>query len=306
MSFAVVTLNWNGMAVLPPMIRSLAAEISDLKGRLVVWDNGSSDGSPEAVAEEWKDSEWFSLVRSPENLGFAMGANRAVAGIEADLIVLANSDTVFLPGSLETILEALERNPENGVIAPRLLWPDGSLQPSMRDFPFPGKLIGEHLPVFRRKAAINDPHDRARSTDWVVGAVMAFRRELFLSHGGFDTDFFFYHEETELQYRLTSAGHPTLFVPSAEVIHVEGASARQMFGKDTYTKYIRGKATFLRKHGYMGSVALFRVFMGSLQIFRLVTGILRPALSGKDGRYSAAYCRKALREVFRRNGLEMK
>ena len=300
--FTVLTLNWNGMEVLPDMVRSLAEPVDRLKGELIVFDNGSTDGSKEAVQEEWGDRPWFSLVSSAENLGFAGGANRAVKDIDSPVIVLANSDTVFLPGSLEALLNALDRHPGAGIIGPRLLWPDGSLQRSLRDFPFPGKLLRENIPFLKRKAAVNDSHCEERTVDWLVGAVMVFRRDLFIETGGFDTDFFFYHEETELQFRLHEKGFDSVFIPVSEVVHVEGASARKKFGNDTYTKYIHAKVKFLQKHGYRGSVTLFRMFMGLLQGCRLAAGLVNPGLGRKDIRFTSSYCLKSLGELYRSNG----
>ncbi len=300
--FTVLTLNWNGKDVLQPMIESLEKDLERLDGELLVFDNGSTDGSQDQAEARWKDRSWFHLVRSPDNLGFAGGANRAIAHLDSEVIVLANSDTVFLPGSLEVLLEAVEEDRSHGITGPRLQWPDGTLQPSMRDFPFPGALIREHLPFFRRRCAINDPHERACRVDWLVGAVMVFRRSLFNEAGGFDKEFFFYHEETELQYRLNKMGYRSFFVPRACVMHIEGASARQKFGHATYTKYIHAKIKFLRKHGYAGSVTLFRVFMGFLQWCRLAAGLLVPGLRRRDIRFTFSYCRMALKELFRRDG----
>jgi GT2 family glycosyltransferase len=297
----VITLNWNGLEVLPAMVESVADSVEKLRGRLIVFDNGSTDGSEKAVFGRWGNTSWFSLVKSPDNLGFAAGANKAIQSVDAEVIVLANSDTVFLPGSLQILLEAVEKYPAAGIIGPKLLWPDGTLQPSLRDFPFPGNLFAEHFVLPGRKPALKKPHTDEQKVDWLVGAVMVFRRDVFLDAGGFDEEFFFYHEETELQYRLFLQGYRSVFVPSAEVIHVEGASARKKFGRETYLKYIQAKLMFLRKHGYAGSSALFRLFMGLLQGYRLAAGMVRPALPLNDIRYTASYCRKAFRELFRRN-----
>ncbi len=283
------------------MVESLADSVEKLHGRLIVFDNGSTDGSERAVASRWESSSWFSLIKSPHNLGFAAGANKAIQSVDAEVVVLANSDTVFLPGSLQILLKAAEYYPNAGIIGPKLLWPDGTLQPSLRDFPFPGNLFAEHFPLPGRNPAVKKPHIEQQEVDWLVGAVMVFRRSVFLAAGGFDEEFFFYHEETELQYRLFLQGYRSVFIPSAEVIHVEGASARKKFGRETYLKYIQAKLKFLRKHGYTGSSALFRLFMGLLQVYRLAAGIVHPALPRNDIRYTASYCRKAFRELFRRN-----
>ena len=298
----MLTLNWNGKAVLPPMIESIEEDLERLDGDLLVFDNGSTDGSQDEAEARWGNRSWFRLVRSPENLGFAGGANRAIADLSSEIIVLANSDTVFLPGSLEVLLKTAERNDSYGIIGPKLLWPNGTLQRSMRDFPFPGALIREHLPILRKYCAVNDSHETPCDVDWLVGAVMVFRRSLFTEVGGFDRDFFFYHEETELQYRLCKKGYRSFFVPDSIVIHLEGASARQKFGNATYTKYIHAKIKFLRKHGYAGSVTLFRVFMGFLQWCRLAAGLLVPGLRRRDIRFTFSYCRMALKELFRRDG----
>lgn len=296
--FTVLTLNWNGRDVLPGMIESLAEPLERLHGELVVFDNNSTDGSQDEAERAWGHCGWFHLVRSKENLGFAGGADRAIESIDSRIIVLANSDTVFLPESLEILLETAEKNHRYGVIGPKLLWPDGTLQRSLRDFPFPGALVREHLPLLRKKSAVNDSHEHPRTADWLVGAVMVFRRDLFLEAGGFDRDFFFYHEETELQYRLHRMGYESFFNPAASVIHVEGASARQKFGEATYTRYIHAKIKFLRKHGYKGSVTLFRGFMLLLQWYRLVAGFLFRELRQRDVRFTFFYCRKALKELF--------
>lgn len=282
------------------MIESVVDSVDNLRGKLVVFDNGSVDGSDRMVQDRWGKNRWFSLVRSSENLGFAAAANKAIRDIEADVIILANSDTVFLPGSLETLLESVERYPDAGMLGPRLLWPDGTLQRSLRDFPFPGRLIAEHIPFFSRRSAVNRVHDAEHEVEWFTGAVMVFRKDTFLKIGEFDEDFFFFHEETEMQYRLFLAGHPSVFIPSAEVIHTGGFSAEKMFGRETQLKYIQGKLMFLEKHGYTGSTGLFRLFMGFLLGYRLIAGHLCPGLPRREIRYTVSYIHKAFHELCRR------
>lgn len=296
--FIVVTLNWNGKEVLPEMVRSLSGQVRELDGRLLVFDNASTDGSDTAVEEEFGDMPWFSMVRSPVNLGFAAGANRAVRGLTEEIVVLANSDTVFPPGSLQALLEGLGRHPDAGLAGPRLLWPDGTLQPSQRDYPFPGPLLTEHVPLLGRLSAKRDPHRREKMVDWMVGAVMALRRRAFEEVGGFDESFFFYHEETDLQYRLSAKGWESWFIPSSEVVHVEGAAARQRFGRETYLRYIPQKIRFITKHGTPGAATIFRIYMSALQVTRAILGLLVPGKRRDDIRFTLPYCRKALRLLY--------
>lgn len=293
-SIVVITLNWNGAAVLTDMIRSLAPQLIELKARLLVLDNCSSDGSDRNAEEEFGGEPWFSMHRAKSNLGFAAGANLAINETVEEIIVLANNDTVFLPGSLKELVEGLERHPYAGMAGPRLLWPDGSLQRSMRDFPFPWKLIMEHLPFLKRKSAKYSSHMAEQKVDWLVGAVMAFQRKALIDVVGFDEDYFFYHEETDLQYRLNKSGWEIWFVPSSEVVHIEGVSASQIYGRETFLRYIQEKIRFLEKHGTTGAVTGFRVFMTFLNSVRLLTGLVAPWKRKHDIRYTLSYCCKAI------------
>ncbi|MCK4504028.1 MAG: glycosyltransferase family 2 protein [Candidatus Aegiribacteria sp.] len=297
----VITLNWNGAEVLSDMINSLAPQLLELQARLIVLDNCSTDGSDRAAFDEFGGEPWFSLIRAERNLGFAAGANRVIGNSDDEILVLANNDTVFTPGSLKLLVDALERHPEAGMAGPRLLWPDGSLQPSMRDFPFPGKLIREHLPFLRKKAAIHSLHLKEQKVDWLVGAVMAFRRKALLDTGLFDEDYFFYHEETDLQYRFHRSGWEVWFVPAASVVHLEGVAARQIFGRETWLRYIPGKIRFLRKHGRYGAVTSFRLFITLLHTCRMLAGLVEPGKRKQDIRYTMSYYRKAIRLTWKQN-----
>jgi len=299
--FAVAVLNWNGAEVLPVMLRSVLPQVEELGGRLIVLDNGSTDSSADDIEREFGNTDCFSLRRSPVNLGFAGGANLLLREVSEEIAVLANSDTVFLEKSLKILLDAFQRHAKAGLIGPMLLWPEGGLQPSMRDFPFPGKLIWEHLPIIRRGSARFGGHDAERRTDWLVGAVMAIRMEAFNSVGWFDEEYFIYHEETDLQYRLSQQGWEIWFVPDAKVIHVEGASTRKVYGRNTYLQYIPAKLRFLRKNGYSGCVSMFRVYMLILQMVRLFTGCVNPRKRNSDIRYTPSYCRRALSLIWTRD-----
>lgn len=294
---AVVTLNYNGAAFLPDMIESVAPQLASTGSRLAVFDNGSTDGSDRLVEERFGGESWFSIRRSPVNLGFAAGANAALSDLREEVAVLANSDTVFLPGSLDALLLGLARHPRAALAGPKLLWPDGTLQPSLRDFPFPAALIREHLPFRSRLSAKFSSHASERRADWLVGAVMAIRTGMFRETGGFDTDYFFYHEETDLQYRFRRMGMEVWFIPSSQVVHIEGGSAQAVYGRDTTLRYISAKLRFLRKHGSPLDIACFRLLMSALHLGRAAVGIVRPGKARRDVRFSRGYCSEALKEL---------
>lgn len=296
--YTVLVLNWNGRDILPGMLSSIADQIRASRGSLMVFDNGSDDGSQIEAQRLFGHHPWFRLLESPVNLGFAAGVNLAMRSLDTDVVVIANSDTRFTPGSLDELLDGLLRHPAAGLAGPMLLWPDGSLQRSMRDFPFPARIVREHLPLTGKRSLRQNPHLREMQCDWLVGAVMAVRAVAFHEVGGFDEDYFFFHEETDLQYRLMKAGWETWFIPGSRVVHLEGASAKRKFGEDVYLRYIPAKLRFLSKHAGAGSRTAFRLWMAVLMLGRMSAGLISPSLRERDGRYRADYCRKALGLLF--------
>jgi GT2 family glycosyltransferase len=296
----VASINRNGLDVLPGMLDSLVPQLSETGTSLLVFDNASDDGSACLVEELAASNTLVRLVRSPSNIGFGAAADSIAARTDAPVLVLVNTDTVFLPRSLETLLSCIESGPEIGLAGPRLLWPDGNLQQSMRDFPFPGRLLLEHLPILRRKTARYSPHDHGAFADWLVGAVMAVRMSAFRDVGGFSRDFGFFHEETDLMYRMRRRGWKVWFEPSAEVIHLCGSTTRRTYEGPLEIRYIPARLLFIRKHAGSASVAAYRLLMTGLLLARLASR----STAGRDGseRRSGSetgYLRRALAEVWR-------
>ena len=288
-------INWNGAGFLEAALESLLPQLEETGTRLVVFDNASTDNSCETARRICSHSPLASVHRSPRNVGWDRAANSSVEMADTPFVVLANNDTVFRPGALNSLLSAIESHEEAAVVGPKLLWPDGSLQPSQRDFPFPRKLLLEHLPLLRALAAKHADHSVAGKADWLVGAVLAVRSRPFLEAGGFSSRYSFFHGETDLLYRLSKSGWSTWFEPSAEVVHLGSATQSAIYGDRMCLRYIPAKMLFLRIHGGPGSLLAFRALMGGLQIARMLCGRLLPGLAADDVRYSSHYCRSALR-----------
>ena len=213
-AIAVAIVNWNTRQLLQTCLRHVLAQAP---AEVVVADNGSSDGSVEMVQREYPA---VTLVLSPENPGYGAGANRAISRCTAGFVLLLNSDTELQPGALAALAEYLSLHDRVGMIGPRLLNPDRTLQESCFAFPRP-------LRPLTRARLYSFPHDRPRRVPWVIGAALAIRRSAFDAVGGFDETFSMYYEEVDLAYRLARAGWETHFTPSAEVIHLVGASTAQ-------------------------------------------------------------------------------
>lgn len=142
----VAAINWNGIEVIPGMLDSLAPQVTETSCRMIVFDNDSHDGSAEYVEKYAAGTNNISLVRNGANAGFGAAADIIIGSVVEPFVVLVNTDTVFRPGALECLLASIESKPDVGIAGPRLLWPDGRLQPSQRDFPFPESSLPNAFP----------------------------------------------------------------------------------------------------------------------------------------------------------------
>ncbi len=232
----VAVVSWNTRDLLDACLRSLASDART--GVVDVWvhDNASTDGSPQMVAER---HGWAHLVRCAGNLGFGTAVNRVAELTDGAWIVAANADLRVAPGALSTLVAAGEADPGAGLVAPRLILPDGTTQPSLHAFQTLGRswrtLVQVHRLGGRRAACELFPSfdlDRARRVPWAAGALVLLRRSAFAAVGGFDERQWMYAEDLDLCWRLRQAGWATRYEPAAVVHHEESAAADQAFGDD--------------------------------------------------------------------------
>jgi GT2 family glycosyltransferase len=230
LELSVTICSWNTLEDTRACLRSLEAVRDEAAFEVLLVDNNSEDGSPVMVAEEFP---WVRLEAMSTNLGFTGGQNHAIALRKAPHALLLNSDTVVHPGALRTILAYLYANPQVGVVGPKLLNPDGSLQYSCRRFPNPLAALFRNTPLgrlfpnnrFTREYLMQDwRHDEPREVDWVSGAALLARKELLDKTGGLDPDFFMYLEDVDLCWRAWELGFKVVYVPTAEITHAIGRS----------------------------------------------------------------------------------
>ena len=224
----VGVLTWNTADVTPTALRRLLDSDQGVDLRLLVRDNGSSDGTPDRIGETVPEAD---LERGTENLGFAAGVNAIIARSKAPWFFLLNSDAWPLDGAIGRLVAAADGRPRAAAIAPRIEYPDGRLQHSTH--PFPSSRVAATL-AFRRDlpAGLGDElflegawmHDRPRRLDWAIGAALLMRRAAIEDIGGFDESFFFYAEDLEWCWRAHRKGWEIWFEPGAVVTHVWGGS----------------------------------------------------------------------------------
>ncbi len=242
----IVIVSYNTATLLERCLRSLQG--CELPLQVVVVDNASSDGSVALVQAAFPSVQ---LIALDQNVGFAAGNNiglRAL-GIGARLdatsaalpfVLLLNPDTEVQSGALETMVAFLQAHPRVGMVGPRLLNPDGSLQTGAFRFPtllmsllevfppgevLPGRLYGSW---WHGRYPQEQNGSAPFPVDHPLGACMLLRREVLEQVGGLDERYFMYSEEVELCWRIHRAGWVIWQVPQARVVHVGGAATRQL------------------------------------------------------------------------------
>lgn len=194
---------------------------------IVVVDDGSSDGTAEALAAAHPRVR---VIRNVPAAGFTRAANRGLAAARGGVLLLLNSDTEVAPGAFTPLLAAFARDRRLGVAGAVLHYPDGSPQWSGGGAPTLLWLFGlasglppllARLPFWRRVKPLGAPAGRV---DWVTGAALAVRRQAWEESGGFDEEFHFYGQDLDLCLRLRDAGWKVELVPEVRVLHHHGAT----------------------------------------------------------------------------------
>lgn len=227
-SVSVVIPNWNGRAQLAACLNSLLKQ--SLKTRIVVIDNGSSDGSIGFIRENYPNIE---VLSNGKNLGFAGGVNVGIRrGIDRgdEFVALLNNDAVANKYWLQKLLDCLKENPESGIAICKILSSDGTRLDSTGDY-----YTSWGLPFPRgRGERASDKYDKQRLIFAASGGASLYRVSMLKEIGLFDEDFFAYYEDVDLSFRAQLAGWRVRYEPAAIVYHQIGATSGKIKGFATY------------------------------------------------------------------------
>jgi GT2 family glycosyltransferase len=259
---SIVIVTYNSSRVVGSCLDALPEALARHGYEVIVVDNASRDPTREVLLHKP-----VRLIGSDRNVGFAAASNRGMAVATGRHILLLNPDTWPMPGSLDALVDVLDGDHSVGVVAPRLLNPDGADQQTARRFPTPAAAVlgrrsqlAKWLPNNRWTAAYlmlsKSNATQPYPIDWVSGACLMTRREILDTVGSLDERFFMYWEDADWCRRIKQAGRSVVCVPTAHVIHDEGAqrrvSAAQVwhFHRSAYSYYARhdlmGRKGFLR------------------------------------------------------------
>jgi GT2 family glycosyltransferase len=193
-------------------------------------------------------------VHNASPLGFGANVNRGAALTSSELVLSANPDAIPEPGAVASLRDFMAAHPRCGIAGPRMVYPDGTWQPSRRRFPTivgtvvrrtPLRLV---LPQRRHFHLDESPPDEPVRADWMLGGFLLLRRAMLDELGGFDEDFRLYGEDIDLAYRAMQAGWERWYVPQAVVRHEHKAETDKRWLTRRTLWHWRGIARFVRKH----------------------------------------------------------
>jgi GT2 family glycosyltransferase len=250
---SIVTVTWNGKALVDECIGSLCRQLYDIPAEIIVVDNASTDGTADLIHESFPE---IRLIRNEQNLGFARANNQGIRLTRGRYICLINSDVNAPAGCLKKMVTYMDENPAIGVLGPKMLGPNGEVGQSVMRFPslwnsllrafaldslFKGSraMGGQLMGDFR--------YDTVTDVDVLTGWFWVVRREALEKVGLLDEDFFMYGEDIDWCKRFRHASWRVVFYPEAEALHYGGASSAKAPSR-FYVELLRARMQYCRKH----------------------------------------------------------
>jgi len=246
----IVVVNWNAANLLKECIGSLIQYRSSLVSRIVVVDNGSTDGSERFLDQQ----ENVVLIRANENLGFAKACNLGASYCKSEFILFLNPDAKIYSDTLYNVKNYMCK-PENakvGICGVQLYDEYGRLARSSSRFPSVKGFMAHSLGITKIFPGLGDAmsewdHKNTRIVDQVIGAFFFVRRKVFLELDGFDEQFFVYFEEVDFAYRANKIGWISVYLSNVKAFHVGGGVSDQVKAKRLFYSR-RSRILYAYKH----------------------------------------------------------
>jgi len=255
---SIIIISTNEGKDLKPCLESiLSSSDNSYPFDVYVVDNNCSDGTSSIVLKDFPN---VNLIINDSKYGFAQNNNQVIRMTNSKYILLLNPDTIVDIKKIGEMIDFFDKNPDIALCGPKLLNPDGSLQYNCRRFPTLAAVlmrwasIDKYFPnntVLKKYMMKDLDHNKISNVDWLLGAFLLIKREIFSKVGYFDEKFSpLYYEDVDLCYRVKKAGYRVVYYPKVEVIHFyHRESAQGIFNKMTFA-HMKNVARFFLKHGY--------------------------------------------------------
>lgn len=249
MDISIIIVNYNGGEKINDAIHSVFATSDKTEVEVIVVDNSSTDGSPEAIIKTFGGR--ITLVEMGRNAGFAAANNAGLAKASGRYILFLNPDTIVLNGALQTMMAYMETHPDTGACGGNLYSMDmqprfsyWTLLPGVR-MEWSGLFSDKFLHRKHKGSHEHNYTGKPKEVAYIMGADLMVRKTMLEEVGKMDEAFFLFYEETELCYRIRRAGYKIVNVPDAHIIHLEGETIDAQGVRREHM--MRSRAIYLRK-----------------------------------------------------------
>lgn len=243
-----------------------------LTREILVLDNASTDGSVEAVRENFPDAE---VIELEAKQGKAANDSLLLETARGRYCLLLNEDSELREGAVEALTGAMESDPEAGAAGAQLF--DGEGNPYACAWKFPGvesALVGALF--LHSRLTVQSQGELTRRVDWAQSSALMVRREAAVEVGGLDPQFFVYYDECDFSKRLADADWHTLYVPSAEAVHHNQLSTDLSSGLPRIVEFHRNRDLYMRKHHGRFSAIAVRVLTAWAYGLRTIASVFIP------------------------------
>ncbi len=287
MDISFVIVNWNTRQLLLDCLASIRDTVSGFEYEVFVVDNGSADGSQQAVREQF--GAMVQLIENAENQGFARANNQAIKRATGRYVILLNSDTVLRDTTVSGLVQFLDDNPDTAMAGPRMVGADGKVQNSFDNFPtLATELLNKSLlrRLYPEQYAGKAPQTAEPfEVDSLIGACIAIRFTAIRRVGTFDENYFFFLEETDWCLRMRRAGFRIHHLPQVEIVHLQGQS-KKLQPALSWIEYYRSLYHFFKKNRHTSTYYTLRVCRFIKLLINLVLTVLGLCLTlGMKPRY---------------------
>ena len=286
MDLSTIIVNYKSRRALLDCLGSLELDTAGLDREIVVVDNHPADGTLEVLAQRYPRVRG---IANAENVGFARAVNQGIAATTGEFVLVLNPDCFVEQGSIPALIGYLRAHPKTGVVGPRMVGEDGSLQYSARSFPDHFTFLFNRYSLLtrlfprnrhsRRYLLLDWDHRSVRSVDWLSGACLMVRRTAIDQVGPMDEAYFMFNEDVDWCRRMRQGGWDVVYVPEALIHHDIGASRRKVDPKVIVERH-RGMIHYFHKHHPSSPVVTFLAD----NVIRLRAGIMLAANAIKPRR----------------------
>lgn len=242
---------------------------------LIIVDNGSLDGSVEYLNKLSKEkNKNLKVILNKTNLGFGKANNQAMKICRGEYILLLNSDTYVFDASISQTLLWFSTHPEYDVVGCKLLNPDKTNQGSVASFPHLKQAFSMLFldRLIKGVKTMSSPN-RVASVDWIMGAFMLLRKDVYRQTKGFDENYFMYMEEVEWCYRIFQKELKIGFYPNARIIHLGGKSSSGR--TEPIINIFNGLIYFYKKHKKPHELILLKIMLNIKALASYLIGVFK-------------------------------